>query len=294
MTKAIKNFLNGAAFGITQIIPGVSGGTVAIILGFYDELIASVNNFRKDFKQSLKFLCPVLLGAAAGLLTFGSVINFLLANYSFPVMMFFIGLIIGIIPIIYKKTGGGLNFKELLLVIAPVVILAAISYIRAKTGGGAAAADPAETMRNISVLFMIYLFFAGILASAALIIPGISGSFVFLILGVYPLITHALSSVKNLPQDTGLLLDICKVLVPLGIGIIIGGLATARLIGRLLKNHGATVYLIILGLLLGSAITLFAEPVVFASGVSAPVIITGAATVIAGAVLSFLLGKKRF
>src|SRR5215510_6520550 len=98
MLKLVRNFLNGLAFGITETIPGVSAGTIAIILGFYFELIETVNHFTENIPKRLKFILPLVLGIIAGILLFSSIINYLLGNYSFPTMLFFIGLISGIIP----------------------------------------------------------------------------------------------------------------------------------------------------------------------------------------------------
>ena len=297
MIKMIRNFLNGLAFGITETVPGFSGGTTAIILGFYDELIKSVNSFRKEYKKSLKFLAPLLLGIAVGVLTFSSIANYLLTNYSFPTMAFFIGLIAGIIPIIYSKVkepGRRFKIREIILIIVPVLILIIITHLRSITNTGAVT-NPAEVIENIDVPFMIFIFISGIIGAAALIIPGISGSFVLLLMGIYPLATYSLSSISVFLTDitnTALFFNICKVLVPLAIGVIIGGLSMARLIEKLLKDHKKTIYSIILGLLSGSVFALFSEPMVYKSGISTITIAIGTATFFLGCILSFVMGKK--
>jgi len=293
--KTIRDFINGLAFGITETVPGVSGGTIAVILGFYDELIGAVNNFARDYKKSLRFLVPLLAGAAAGILAFGSVANYLLNNHSFPTMTFFIGLIMGIIPIIYAKVKTPermFNPKEAALVIFPVIILFVASNVKNSLGG---AAGPAAA-EDIGPALMLFIFFSGMLAAAALIIPGISGSFVLLLLGVYPIATDALSSVRVFFADianAGLFVNICKALVPLAAGVIIGGLSMARIIGKLLRNYHKTVYLVILGLILGSVYALFNDPIVYQSGISLPIALTGIPAVAAGAAISYTLGKKR-
>ena len=296
MKKLIRNFINGVAFGITETVPGVSAGTIAIILGFYAELIGAVNNFGKEPKKSLKLLVPLLIGAAAGMLTFGSISSYLLHNHSFPTMTFFIGLIMGIIPIIYSKVkpqGRMFNLKEAALILIPVILLFVISNIKNALGGGENAADAAK---NIDGFYMLFIFFSGILAAAALIIPGISGSFVLLLLGVYPIVIDSLASVRLWFADIangGLFLNILKVLGPLAAGIIIGGLSMARLIEKLLRNHYKTVYLIILGLVAGSVYALFSDPIIYQSGISVPIALTGLPTILAGAAISYTLGKKR-
>ena len=294
MKKIIRNFLNGVALGITETIPGVSGGTIAIILGCYGELIETVNHFTENLRKYIKFLLPFLLGVAAGMVTFSSVINYVIKHFSFPTMTFFIGLIAGIIPLVCKKVkepGRWFNFKEMILIIIPVLVLLVISTLKHLV-----AAEPAETINHISMPFMLFIFFAGIVAAAALVIPGVSGSFMLLLFGIYPLVIESVSSLGHLftgVSDASLMPDIAKVLLPLVLGIIIGFFSMVRLIEKLLKNHNKTTYLIILGLLLGSVYALLGEPIIFQSGVSAPVIILGIETLLLGGLVSFNLGKKR-
>ena len=294
MFKDFRNFLNGLAFGITETIPGVSGGTIAIILGFYNELIETVNHFTEDYRKYVRFLIPLIIGIAAGILLFSSIINYLLANFSFPTMSFFIGLIAGIIPHIFSKVkerGQRFKPKEILLIIIPFLILLVISGLK-----GVSVTNPAEAINNIDVPFMIFIFFAGIIAAAALVIPGISGSFVLLLLGIYPLIIYSISSIRIFLADVTnvqLMINICKVLAPLGIGVIIGGLSMARLIEKLLKNYHKIIYSVILGLLLGSVCVLFKEPMVYKSGMPAAMIVAGIVTLSFGCVLSFKIGKER-
>ena len=294
MNKHIRNFLNGLAFGITETIPGVSGGTIAIILDFYDELIRSINNFTKDYQKYLKFFIPLLIGAATGVLTFSSIASFLLTNYSFPTMLFFIGLVVGIIPHIYTKTtenGKWFSFKELLLIFIPFLALVLISGLKESS-----IATPQELIAALDARYMLFILFCGILGSAALVLPGVSGSFVLLLLGIYHLTTYSISSIKLLLTDfsnIALMIDICSVLVPLAIGMAIGGLSMTRLIEKLFKNYYKTTYLIILGLLFGSVYALFRDPIVYQSGVSTNIVLIGAVTFILGFAFSFILGKKQ-
>ena len=294
ITTIIRNFLNGLAFGITETIPGVSGGTIAIILGFYDELIETVNHFARDFRKRIKFLLPLLIGIATGLILFSSIINYLLTNFSFPTMAFFIGLIVGIVPLIFVKVKDP-NYwfkpKELALILLPCLTLVVIANLKPIS-----VTDPADAINNIGVPFMLFIFMAGIIAAAALVIPGVSGSFMLLLMGIYHLAIYSVSSIGSLLADItniSLMLDIAKVLVPLAAGIIIGGLSMARIIEKLLKNHHKTIYAIILGLLLGSVYVLFRDPGTYQSGLSALPIVIGIATFSMGCVISYTLGKKQ-
>lgn len=293
LKKTIKNLLNGLAFGVTETVPGVSGGTIAIILGFYDELIGAVNNFRKDPRRYLKILIPMLIGVIIGMVAFSSIMYYLLTNHTLPTMTFFIGLIIGIIPIISKKVkppGKGLKSGQLALIGLPILFLIVIAGLK-----GAPINDPAEVIDSISFPYMLFILLAGVIAAAALVIPGISGSFVLLLIGIYPLATYSISSIRYLIVEPSgeLVLDICKVLVPLGIGVVIGGLAMCRLIEGLLERHYETAYSIILGLLIGSVYVLLREQFLTQSTVQAGTIIIAVVTCALGCILSFKLGAKR-
>ena len=295
MLKIIRNFLNGLAFGITETIPGVSGGTIAIILGFYFELIEAINHFTENTRKYLKLLAPLALGMIAGIVLFSSVINFLLTNYSFPTMLFFIGLITGIIPPIFNKVkerGIRLKIREVILVVIPFALLALLAYLKKDIP----VVKPEELIQNITIPYMIFIFISGILAAAALVIPGISGSFVLLLLSVYPLAIYCIKSIGVYLSDvhnTVLLLNICKVLGPLAIGVIAGGLCMTRIIEKLLKNYHKILYSIILGLLSGSVYFLFRDPMVYQSGINLLIIIIGIVTFLLGCALAFILGKKK-
>ena len=297
MPPIVKNFFNGLVFGITQVIPGVSVGTVALILGFYFELIENINHFFKDIRKSLSFLIPLAVGITLGLLLFSSIIDFLLTNYSFPTMLFFIGMVAGIIPRFFSKLKEGgqkLYARDFLLIIFPFVILSATTFLRGTNAPGQM--EVAEVIANINISYMVFLFIAGIAAASALVIPGFSGSVVLLLMGVFHLAIYSVSSIRFLLLDLSnfaLMMDIIKVIVPLGIGTVIGIVFMARLIEKLFKNHQRQVYLVVLGLLLGSVFNLFGQPIVYRSGISVVIVIVGIVSFALGSVVSFKLGKNR-
>jgi len=292
----IKNFFNGLVFGVSLIIPGVSGGTLAIVLGFYDQLIEAVNHFTEDFRRYIKFLLPFGLGIVIGIVAFASLIQFLLSHYSFPAMMFFIGLIAGIVPSMYRKACEGMGlgdkhkFSDYLLVLTPIVLLIMMAHF----SDSGAAVNPAETV--LDVPFMLFIFVVGIVAAASLLIPGLSGSFILLLAGVYHLATYAVSSMRLLLTDitnVDLILDITRVLGPLGIGVIIGIFATARLIEKLIAHRAKAVFLVVMGLMAGSVYVLLADPILFYSGVNTLIVLIGLFSCAMGAALSYALGKKK-
>ena len=294
MLKFFRNFFCGLVFGITQILPGVSGGTIAVVLGFYFEMISAINTLFKELKRNLLFLVPLILGMAVGLVAFSSLVEYLISNYSFPTMLFIMGLIMGVLPHVFAKVNegsSGMKLRYVLSAAVPLVILLGISFLSVP-----GSRSPAALIAAIDLPYMAYLFLAGFLAAAALIIPGFSGSFILLLLGVFHLAIYSLSSIRIWLGDLGnlnLLLDIAKVMVPLGLGVIVGVLAMAKVIGNLLLNHGKLVYSIILGLIIGSICVLVQDPIIMQSGFSFLLAVIGIFSFCLGTILSYALGRRR-
>jgi len=201
-----------------------------------------------------------------------------------------VGLIAGIAPAIYgkiKEPGERVKLREIILVIIPVILLITISHLSGSDG---------SSEREITWAYMAFLFVAGALAAAGLIIPGVSGSFILILMGVYYIAVDALRNIGVLLTDitnTALMLDILKIVLPIGFGVIVGGFLTARLIGKLLEKYHEIIYSIILGLIIGSVYALVREPMVYESGTAAPMIIAAVISCAVGWVASFTLGKKK-
>jgi putative membrane protein len=297
MLKDIRNFVNGAVYGITLIIPGVSATIRAIILGFYDELLSTLNHFREDTRKNTRYMAMFLFGIAAGSVVCSSIISYLLANYSLPTMLFFTGLLAGIVPFIFLKTKS--TAKESALKMAPREIALAIAAMLALFALSRLVDDPTvnptEAISAINPTLVFFVFFAGILNGATLVIPGLSGAFILLIMGLYPLVVYSISSVGTFLGDMGnllLLRDICMILLPFGIGGLIGCLFMARIMEKLMRNFLEAVYAVILGLVLGSIITLLSNPLVYQSGTSTMPIIAGLITFCVGCTTAYILGKR--
>ena len=292
--KTAVNFFKGMLIGIANIIPGVSGGTIAVVLGIFDELIEAVNNFYKSaeqFKKYFFFLLPILFGCVAGIIAFSSLVESALETYSFQTVMFFVGLVFGSIPFIYKKaSANGVRISHFIAaaVAAAVVILMSFSGI----GEGGAASE------RYGAAVIIKMFLGGMIASAAMVIPGISGSFVMLLLGIYYDVLRAISSIKDYlrnPSDLELLIEIVKVTVPLGIGIILGILIISKIISVLLERHHSMTYFAILGLVIASVAGILTDPITFRSGVGVVSVICGVITFAVGfavSALSCLIGER--
>jgi len=294
MRKDIRNFLNGSIYGVTLIVPGVSATIFAIILGFYDELIGAINHFSEDYRKNVRYLAVFMLGIAAGAVVFSSLLLYLLTEFSFPTMLFFMGLLLGIVPFTVSKAKGSVHRlapQEIVLAVVSFAALIALSQV-VNTAG----MQPAYGASAMSAALIFYVLIAGLINGATLVIPGLSGAFILLIMGLYPIIIQSVSSVGDFLGDLSnlsLLRDIAVVLLPFGIGAVIGCLVMARLMEKLLRDYHQSVYAVILGLLIGSVVTLIWEPMVYQSGMSTPAIISGVLTLCTGCAASYVLGKKQ-
>jgi len=288
--KNIRTFLNGAVFGVMLIVPGVSATIFAILLGFYNELINAMNHFREDYRKNAIYLGVFLLGIAAGAIVFSHVIMFLLDNHSLPTMLFFMGLLLGVVPLIARKAKGTaprIALREIVLTLLSMFALVALSL-----GVTTTEVNPEYAADSLNVALILFIFLAGIINGATLVIPGFSGAFILLIMGLYPLVISSISSIGDLFVDLSnlaLLRDISIVLLPFAFGAIIGCIGMARLMEKLMRDFHESVHAVILGFILGSVITLILDHLVI-RGVM-PVVV-GVVMLCAGCAVSYILGKK--
>ncbi|MCL2366200.1 MAG: DUF368 domain-containing protein [Oscillospiraceae bacterium] len=293
MFKDIKNLFNGSVYGMTLVIPGVSATILAIILGFYDELLHTMNHFKENKRQNARYLILFLIGIAVGTVLFSRLITFFINSFSLPTMLFFAGLLAGIIPLTYTYAKGGAKKiapREVVLAIAAMALLYLLS-----TGFSTPDINPTGTYGSINTMVIVFLLVAGVINGASLVIPGLSGAFILLIMGLYPLIVSTVSNIGSYlvdPRNLDLLFEIAVILAPFGIGALIGVLFMARIMEKLLRDYHKSVYAVILGLIVASLVTLFQNPIVYQSGTSAPAIIIGAILCAVGFIIAFLLGKK--
>lgn len=233
----IKNFLKGVAISISQLVPGVSGGTIAIILGIYDKLLHAVNNILKDFKNQYKLLLQVGVGALVGIFLFSNIVKTLFDNFPIPIGYLFIGVILGGAPLMFKKaTVKGFNKKNILFLVLGIIIVLMM---------GTPNNDASSIITNLSIFNFIWLFIGGIVVAVALILPGISGSFMLFVLGLYNTVITAVSQF-NIP-----------ILIPIALGGIFGTLLSARIIENLLIKYPEQTYILIFGFILGSVFSVF-------------------------------------
>lgn len=235
--ETVKNFLKGVVISISQLVPGVSGGTIAMIFGIYDKLLHAVNNILKDFKNQYRLLLEVGLGAVIGIFAFSNIVKTLFDNFPIQIGYLFIGVILGGAPLMYRKAAvKGLKKSSILYLIAGFVIV----YMMGTPNN-----DASAVIQNLTPLNFLYLFLGGVVVAIALILPGISGSFMLFVLGLYNTVITAVAQL-NIP-----------ILIPIAIGGIVGTLATARFIEILLLKFPEQTYILIFGFILGSVFSVF-------------------------------------
>lgn len=274
--KAILLLLKGFIMGIANIIPGVSGGTLAIILGIYEKLINILSCLWKNIKENLKFIIPLFLGMGIAIIAGSYIIDWGLTNFPIATTMFFIGLVIGGIPFIYIKVHKNYSVVNVLIfiIIAAVVILISLWTI-----------DKEVNLSKLDFLLIVRLFCVGMVAAATMIIPGISGSLVLMNLGYYEGIIGAIKGLTDLSQ---LGHNIC-VLLPFGFGVIAGLILIARIIKWLLKKFPVQSYFGILAFVIASIACIIIR--MDASDFKIGEFMLGILLLLIGAFITFNLGR---
>ncbi|EOB8831094.1 DUF368 domain-containing protein [Staphylococcus aureus] len=241
------NILKGFAMGTSDLVPGVSGGTIALLLGIYNQFIASISGiFSRRFWPSFTFLIPIIIGMLLAMGSLSNLFNYLLSQHHIPTMFFFGGLIIGIVPYLLKISNYKTSFttKHYMMVIAGIAILIVITLMN---NGDKHAG---ETL-TLSTSLIIKYFIAGMCASSAMLLPGISGSFMLLVFGVYGTVMLALSEVVKL-NFAGL-----PILLAVGFGVLAGFIISSKIIQYFLTHHKLMTFALIIGFVVGSLFAVF-------------------------------------
>lgn len=282
----LKDMCKGAVIGIANIIPGVSGGTMAVSMGIYDRLIHCITHLFKEFKKSILFLLPILLGAAAALVASAFGLEYLFGNYPVPTNLLFIGLILGGLPAMCKKVKGNkVKAGHVISFLIFFALVAGLALLGEKEG---AAADLSFNLLNV-----VKLFFVGMIASATMVIPGVSGSMILLLIGYYhPIIETISFFIRALAAfDINGILSGMAVLVPAGIGIIVGIFAIAKLIEIIFQKFPMYAFWAIIGLIVASPIAVVLMNLASFSGITVLTALISVVTLAVGFFVSMKLGE---
>ncbi len=270
-----KLAFTGAVVGIAQVLPGVSGSWVAMVLGVYDDIIFGIAHFRGDIKGNLRLFMILALGLLPSVILSARLLSEALARYNFQTTLLVIGLILGSVPSIIGdarrrertiKRSSWASGVTAFIVIVPLVIFA----IQAEGSTGGSAAEPAP-------LYLLYMVFVGFLSVATMLIPGVGGSLMLVVLGVYEPVIKAIGTVQ------------IAILAPLALGGIFGLFVGARFMERLFRDFHQQMYVMVVGLVSAVAV---GHGVVIAQGITLDASIAlGVAALAAGVGIADLFGR---
>ena len=282
----IKNVVCGILVGIANIIPGVSGGTIIVILGLFDKLMDAISNVFKlkiSFKERLEnlwFIMQVLIGAAIGLIAFAKILNYLFVHFELQTIALFAGLILLSLPMLKKEEMDGKKINILFFILG-VLTIGIINYLSPGEEGNIVTYEELIS-KSLTPVFIGSLILMGVIGGATMIFPGVSGSMVLLVLGWYHMFKGYVAAVTTF--DIKILIPLIFIALGVGLGIIF----SAKLTSFLLKKYKTNTMSFILGLIIMSAIVIFPlkkELYTFGN------IITSVITFILGGVLIVLLEK---
>ena len=285
MKNLINQLLRGVVIGVANIIPGVSGGTMMVSMGIYDTLIHCITHLFKEFKKSIKTLLPYAVGMLVGIVALASVINWGMENHPLPTNTLFIGLILGGLgPLLKKVDTKKINAAAVAAFIALFALIIWLGIQRKDSIQNAESID-------MNVLQMLIMVFIGMIASATMIIPGVSGSLVLMLLGYYKPVVNALSTLKDglFSMDFSIMGQPVLMLLPFLLGIVLGIFGVAKAIEWLTAHYPTPTYCGVLGLVVASPISLLIQTDM--SGVSVLTVIISIVTMAAGFAGAYLLAK---
>ena len=283
--KFIIDILKGCVMGIANVIPGVSGGTMAVSMGIYDRLIMALTHLFKEFKKSFVTVLPIGIGMVIGILGLSRLIEWMFGIIPVQTNLFFIGLILGGLPMMIKEVKGKkvnagcvVGFIFFFLLVAGLALLDGIKGTDADL--------------SFSILTELKLFGVGVVAAATMVIPGVSGSMMLMLMGYYePVISAINSTVDALrAMDMDGLMSGILILAPLGIGVVVGIFVIAKIIEWLFNKFATVVYWCIIGLIAASPIAIIIMNHDIFAGMNAVVVITAVIALAVGCVIAYFLG----
>lgn len=251
MKEKLILFIKGVVLGVAFVIPGVSGGTLAVLMGIYEELIEAASNFYKsiaDFKKYFMYLLPIGLGVVFSVAVFAKLIKFGLDKAPIITILIFLGMIIGGIPALVRNVKGTkTNLKDMTLMLVGLIIVISMLIFHKSNSN--------VVLTNMSIGGYFTLLLVGAIAAVTMVVPGISGSFTLMLIGYY-------EPVLNLVNDITSFKNLGSNLILMGtfmLGVFIGIIFISKLIEWCLKHYKRETYYAIIGFVLSSIISVIYE-----------------------------------
>ena len=251
MKEKLILFIKGVVLGVAFVIPGVSGGTLAVLMGIYEELIEAASNFYKsiaNFKKYFMYLLPIGLGVVFSVAVFAKLIKFGLDKAPIITILIFLGMIIGGIPALVRNVKGTkTNLKDMTLMLVGLIIVISMLIFHKSNSN--------VILTNMSIGGYFTLLLVGAIAAVTMVVPGISGSFTLMLIGYYEPVLNLvndITSFKNLGPNLILM-------APFMLGVVIGIIFISKLIEWCLKHYKRETYYAIIGFVLSSIISVIYE-----------------------------------
>lgn len=251
----VLNFIRGFCMALADSVPGVSGGTIAFLLGFYDKFIGSLDALMTGDKEAkieaIKFLIKLMLGWVVGFLCAVSVLANIFDSRIYEISSLFMGFILFAIPIVIREEKENIKFtwQTFLALLSGIALVAIITYFNPVSGQ-----ESGVDLASLDLGLILYVFVAAMIAISAMVLPGISGSTLLLIFGLYVPIISAIKAVM------GFELSYIPILFVFGLGILTGIVTVVRLIKWALDHHRPVMIFLIVGMMLGSFYAIIMGP----------------------------------
>jgi len=267
----IKDFFKGICIGAGAILPGISSGVLCVIFGIYDKLIESILGIFHNFKKNFFYLLPILLGCFVGIVLLGKILQLLFTSFPMPTKYAFIGLILGSIPLLIKKINSECSFRLHYFIYTIIAFgIGLLTVILERYISSNILTTNADLLNTLSTNTLptlsstLLLIISGFFMSIGIVVPGVSSTLILMCFSIYNIYLDAISTMN------------LSILIPLGIGVIIGGILFLKIIKYLLDNFYMQTFYSIIGFTLGSVLVLY-TPLSFDSAglVSILLLITG-------------------
>jgi putative membrane protein len=268
----------GFVIGIGAVLPGVSGGILAISLGIYEKAMLAIGTLFRKFKENFKYLLPILIGGGVGVLLTSNVLNMLVSRYVGQLLSLFTGLVLGSLPELYREVRRDvpkLGWKHILAALLGLVFVLAFAF-------GESSVSPNSQAASLTIPGALA---AGAVLSVGTVIPGVSSSFILVYMGLYPAVISTIASVFDLSALAssgfgaviGRLGETILPLLALTASFALVSLLIIKIVNRMLARHHATAYAAVIGFVVGSVALVvpriagtitWAYPVFFAAGLT--------------------------
>lgn len=251
----VIQFIRGFCMALADSVPGVSGGTIAFLLGFYDQFIDSIDDLisgtKEERKAAILFLIKLGIGWVCGFVLAVLILTSVFESHIYAISSLFIGFIIFAIPIVVKEEKECLLAKKAAIpfILVGAAVVSAITYFNPVSGEGSGV-----NLDHLTPGLAIFVFFAGMIAISAMVLPGISGSTILLILGLYLPIITAIKEFLHLHFESFF------TVVLFGCGVLVGAVSIVKLIRKALDNFRAQTIYLIVGMMLGSIYAVIMGP----------------------------------